>query len=216
MKRLNSSMTEGPIIKAMFFYTVPIIFTSILQLLFNAADLIVVGRFCGSTSVAAVGATGSLTSLIINLFIGLSVGAGVSVAHAYGANDDRALQRTIHTSLATAIIAGAILTVVGVTFSETFLRLMDTPENILPLSAKYMKIYFCGITFNMIYNYSASILRAVGDTKRPLYYLLLSGVVNVILNCIFVIYAPTFPTKRCTPGRASPAPEHRNSPQTLP
>lgn len=186
MERVKSSMTEGPILKAMVFYTVPVILTSILQLLFNAADLIVVGRFCGSTSVAAVGATGSLTSLIVNLFIGLSVGAGVSVAHAYGANDDRTLHRTIHTSIAIAIVAGSVLTVVGVTFSETFLRLMDTPENILPLSAKYMKIYFCGIIFNMIYNYSASILRAVGDTKRPLIFLTIAGIINVILNVLFV------------------------------
>ncbi len=186
MKRANSSMTEGPIVKAMFFYTVPIILTSILQLLFNAADLVVVGRFCGSASVAAVGATGSLTSLFINLFIGLSIGAGVTVAHAYGANDDLSLHRTVHTAITTAIVAGVILTVAGISLSKTFLRLMDTPENILPLSATYMKIYFGGIVFNMVYNFSASILRAVGDTKRPLVFLTIAGVINVVLNVIFV------------------------------
>lgn len=186
MKRLTASITEGPILKSVFTYTLPIILTSILQLLFNAADLIVVGRFCGSASVAAVGATGSLTTLIVNLFIGLSVGAGVSVAHAYGANDDLTLHRTVHTAITTSIVAGAVLTIVGVTYSETFLRLMDTPENILPLSATYMRIYFFGIIFNMLYNYSASILRAVGDTKRPLIFLSIAGVVNVVLNVIFV------------------------------
>lgn len=186
MKRLTASITEGPILKSVFTYTLPIILTSILQLLFNAADLIVVGRFCGSASVAAVGATGSLTTLIVNLFIGLSVGAGVAVAHAYGANDDLTLHRTVHTAITTSIVAGAVLTIVGVTYSETFLRLMDTPENILPLSATYMRIYFFGIIFNMLYNYSASILRAVGDTKRPLIFLSIAGVVNVGLNVIFV------------------------------
>lgn len=179
-------MTEGPLFLNIVLYTIPIILTSLLQLFFNAADLVVVGRYCGSVSVGAVGATGAITNLIVNLFIGLSVGAGVTVAHAYGCHDDRGVHRTVHTALPAALVSGVILTVIGVTFSETFLRLMDTPENVLPLSAVYMRIYFAGITFNMVYNFSASILRAVGDTKSPLIFLSIAGVINVILNVIFV------------------------------
>lgn len=186
MKKYQNPILQGPLFSNIVRYTIPIILTSILQLLFNAADLVVVGRFCGSVSVAAVGATGSITNLIVNLFIGLSTGAGVTVAHAYGCKDDRTVHRTIHTALPTAIVSGVILTIVGVTFSETFLRLMATPENVLSLSAVYMKIYFAGITFNMVYNFCASILRAVGDTKSPLIFLSIAGVINVLLNIIFV------------------------------
>ncbi len=187
MKSLQTStITEGSLFKSMVTYTVPIILSSLLQLLFNAADLVIVGRFCGSVSVGAVGATSSLTTLFVNLFVGLSVGASVSVAHAYGANDDKKVHQTVHTSILTALFAGVILTFLGVLFSESLLKVMDTPENVLKLSAKYMKIYFCGMTFNMLYNYSASVLRAVGDTKRPLFYLTIAGVINVILNIVFV------------------------------
>lgn len=179
-------MLQGPLVGNIIAYTVPIILTSLLQLLFNAADLVVVGRFCGSVSVAAVGATGSLTNLIVNLFIGLSVGAGVTVAHALGGREEEAARRTVHTALPAALVCGVILTVVGIAFSETFLRLMNTPENVLPLSAVYMKIYFGGITFTMVYNFCASILRAAGDTKSPLIFLFIAGVVNVVLNIFFV------------------------------
>lgn len=186
-KKYTNPILEGPLFKNIILYTIPIILTSVLQLLFNAADLVVVGRFCGSVSVAAVGATGALTNLIVNLFIGLSVGAGVTVAHAYGCKDDRAVHRTVHTALPAALVSGVILTIVGVAFSETFLRLMDTPENVLELSALYMRIYFSGITFTMVYNFSASILRAVGDTKSPLIFLSIAGVINVVLNLVFVV-----------------------------
>ena len=186
MKSRNRSMLQGPLFSNIVLYTIPIILTSLLQLLFNAADLVVVGRFCGSVSVAAVGATGSITNLIVNLFIGLSVGAGVSTAHGFGEHDAKAVHRTVHTALPTALVGGVVLTVVGVLFSETFLRLMDTPENVLKLSALYMKIYFCGMTFNMVYNFCASILRAAGDTRSPLIFLSIAGVVNVILNIVFV------------------------------
>lgn len=186
MKRLNADMSEGPLFFAIISYTIPIILTSILQLLFNAADLIVVGRFCGSSSVAAVGATGSLTNLLANFFIGLSVGSSVTIAQAYGARDNEAQHRTLHTAVSISLLAGSILTVIGVLFSETFLTLMGTPAEILPKSAIYMKIYFGGIIFNMLYNYCASILRAVGDTVRPLMFLSLAGVINVILNIVFV------------------------------
>ena len=179
-------MIQGPLFGSIVSYTVPIILTSVLQLLFNAADLVVVGRFCGSISVAAVGATGAITNLIVNLFIGLSVGGGVSMAHAIGSRNQEAMHRTVHTVLPTALVSGLVLTVVGVSFSETFLRWMDTPENVLRLSAQYMRIYFCGITFTMVYNFSAAILRAAGDTKSPLIYLTIAGVANVVMNLFFV------------------------------
>lgn len=179
-------MTEGPLFRGIILYTIPIILTSLLQLFFNAADLIVVGRFCGSTSVGAVGATGSITNLIVNLFIGLSVGVGVTVAHSYGQKDWESVRRTIHTAIPLALVSGAILTFVGVAFSKQFLMLMDTPDNVLELSSIYMKIYFGGIIFNMLYNFSASILRAVGDTKSPLIFLAIAGVINVVLNIFFV------------------------------
>lgn len=179
-------MTEGPLFKNIVLYTIPIILTSILQLLFNAADLVIVGRFRGSLSVAAVGATGSITMLIVNLFIGLSVGAGVTVAHALGAKKDQEVHRTVHTAIPAAIISGVILTVLGISLSTPLLTMMNTPANVLPLSSLYMKIYFAGITFNMLYNFASSILRAAGDTKSPLIFLSLSGVINVILNVIFV------------------------------
>lgn len=186
MAKTNNSMLQGPLLKSIITYTIPIILTSVLQLLFNAADLVVVGRFCGSVSVAAVGATGSITNLIVNLFVGLSVGVGVTVARAYGSRDDEVVHRTVHTAVPTALVSGVILTFVGVLFSETFLRMMDTPENVLELSAVYMKIYFGGITFSMVYNFCSSILRAVGDTKSPLIFLTIAGIINVVLNVFFV------------------------------
>ncbi|MBO7251039.1 MAG: MATE family efflux transporter [Oscillospiraceae bacterium] len=186
MRKQNRSMIEGPLLPSIISYTIPIILTSVLQLLFNAADLVVVGRFCGSISVAAVGATGSITNLIVNLFIGLSVGAGVTVAHALGSREDQAVHNTVHTAVPMALLSGIVLTFVGILFSETFLKMMGTPESVLPLSSTYMRIYFAGITFTMLYNFCASILRAAGDTKSPLIYLTFAGVINVVLNLIFV------------------------------
>ena len=180
-------MLEGPLFPNIIRFTIPIILTSVLQLLFNAADLVVVGQFCGSVSVAAVGATGSITGLLVNFFIGLSVGAGVAVAHGLGGRENQVVHRTVHTALPTAILSGAILTVAGLTYSETFLIMMGTPDTVLPLSTVYMRIIFCGVTFNMVYNFCASILRAAGDTKSPLVFLLFAGVLNVILNLVFVI-----------------------------
>lgn len=179
-------MCNGPIFINVVKYTLPIIFTGILQLLFNAADLVVAGRFCGSNAVGAVGATGSLTNLIVNFFIGFSVGATVCASTAIGAGNKRALHRIIHTAIPFAIIGGAILTVVGVLLSGEFLRLMDTPEDIIELSAVYMRIYFCGSIPSMVYNFGAAILRAAGDTSSPLKFLTISGIINVILNIFFV------------------------------
>ncbi len=186
MKRSNQSMLQGPLLPSIISYTVPVILTSVLQLLFNAADLVIVGLFRGSLSVAAVSATTALIMLITNLFIGLSMGAGVTVAHGLGSQEDRVVHRTVHTALPAALVSGVILTIVGVLFSEKFLIWMDTPANVLPLSRLYMQIYFGGIIFTMVYNYCAAILRAAGDTKSPLVFLSISGVINVILNVIFV------------------------------
>lgn len=186
MKRKPYSMLSGPLLPSIISYTIPIILTSVLQLLFNAADLIVVGQHCGSVSVAAVGATGAITNLIVNLFVGLSVGAGATVAHAIGSGDEVSVHRIVHTALPTALVSGAALTVIGICFSETFLTWMGTPENVLPLSTVYMKIYFGGILFTMVYNFCAAILRAAGDTRSPLVFLTIAGVVNVLLNLFFV------------------------------
>ena len=187
MKRNQRDLTSGPLLSGIVAYTVPIILTSVLQLLFNAADLVVVGRFRGSLAVGAVGATGSITNLIVNLFVGLSVGAGVCVAHAIGAKQEKMLHRTVHTAIFVALAGGVFLTGIGVSLSGTFLQLMDTPAEILPLATQYMQIYFCGMTFNLIYNFCAAILRAAGDTKSPLLYLSAAGVLNVILNLFFVV-----------------------------
>ena len=182
----NIDMLNGRLSSGLLWYTIPIMLTSVLQLLFNAADLVIVGRFCGSIYVAAVSATGAITNLIIYLFIGLSVGAGVTVAHGLGSQQHEHVHRTVHTALPTALLGGVLLTVIGVIFAEDFLVMMNTPVSVLPHSARYMKIYFCGMIFNMVYNYCASILRAAGDTKSPLVFLSIAGVVNVLLNVIFV------------------------------
>ncbi len=182
----QSKILSGSLLKGILFYTIPIILSSMLQLLFNAADLVVVGQFGSENSVAAVGATSSLTNLFINLFIGLSVGAGVVVARSYGADDRDAVSKTVHTAIPTALISGFVIAIIGILLSKKMLVVMGTPDNVLPLSALYMKIIFAGMPFSMIYNYSASMLRAAGDTKRPLYHLATAGVINVILNLIFV------------------------------
>ena len=185
-KRKTQNMLQGPLFSSIISYTIPIMLTGLLQLLFNAADLVVVGRFCGSISVAAVSATGAIINLIVNLFIGLSVGAGVAVAHALGGQQDGEVHCTVHTALPVALVSGAVLTVVGVLFSRNFLELMGTPIGVLPLSTIYMQIYFAGMIFSMVYNYCASILRAAGDTKSPLIFLSIAGLVNVGLNVVFV------------------------------
>ena len=179
-------MLEGPLFAGILSYTIPIMLTGILQLLFNAADLVVVGQFRGADAVAAVGATGALTNLIVNLFIGMSIGAGVTVAHGLGGKQNAVVHRTVHTALLLSLVSGLILTVVGILFSGRFLEMMGTDKDVLPLSALYMRIYFGGITFTMVYNFCASILRAAGDTKSPLIFLTIAGVINVILNIIFI------------------------------
>jgi putative MATE family efflux protein len=187
LKRSDINMTEGPLLKNVILYTLPIIFTGILQLLFNAADLVVVGRFRGSVCVAAVGSTGALINLIINMFIGLSVGAGVTVAQAKGAGDGKEMHKAVHTAILTALIGGVILTGIGIAFAGNLLEMMDTPDDVLPLSTKYMRIYFAGMLSSMVYNYGAAILRALGDTRGPLMFLTIAGIINVVLNLLFVL-----------------------------
>ena len=186
MKNRDDQMLRGPLLRNILFYAVPVFLTTVLQLLFHAADLVVVGRYCGSISLAAVGATGAVTRLVVNLFMGLSVGAGVAVAHGLGAGEDEAVRRTVHSALPAALVSGGVLTVLGVVFSHRWLILMDTPSEVLPLSVTYMRIYFGGIVFTMVYNFCAAILLAVGDTKSPLLFLFIAGFLNVALNLMFV------------------------------
>ncbi|MBR6147808.1 MAG: MATE family efflux transporter [Lachnospiraceae bacterium] len=186
-KRYEIDMINGPLFGKIVLYTLPLIAAGILQLLFNTADMVVVGRYAGSNALGAVGATASLINLLINVFMGLSVGANVAIAHYYGAGRFEELSRSLHTAISLSIICGFILLVIGQLFSEPMLILMGTPKDILPLSVSYMKIYFCGMPVMLLYNFGAAILRAVGDTKRPLYYLSLAGGINIILNLIFVI-----------------------------
>ena len=185
--RQEIKMTEGPIIRPLISYTIPLILTGILQLLYNAADLVVVGQFAGPTALAAVGATGALTNLLVNLLMGLSVGAGVLTAQALGAMDDLAAHRTVHTSILVATVGGVLVGVFGVLFCEPLLKLMDTPDNVLPYAALYMKIIFAGLPTSALYNFGSAILRSDGETKRPLYFLIFSGLLNVALNLLLVI-----------------------------
>lgn len=186
MKSKSADLTQGPLLSQIVTYTIPIILTGVLQLLFNAADLVVVGQYCGSISVGAVGATGPVINLITNLFIGFSVGSGVSVAHGIGAGKDEDVRRVVRTSIPLAAVCGLILTIVGVAGARFILQLMDTPDDAIGLSTAYMRIYFCGIISSMLYNFGSAILRAAGDTKSPLIYLTAAGILNVILNLLFV------------------------------
>lgn len=180
-------MTGGPIVKGLLLFAIPIMLTGMLQLLFNAADTVVVGRFGSETAIGAVGSTTALITLIVNLFMGLSVGASVTTAYCYGAKDAKGVQQVVHTSILSATIAGILVGIIGFFVSTPALRLMEAPDNVIGQSATYMKIYFCGTPAMMVYNFGASIVRSSGDTKRPLFYLSISGVVNIILNLIFVI-----------------------------
>lgn len=168
-------------------FALPLMLTGLLQSLYNAADLVVVGRFDGELSLAAVGSTGSLTNLILSLFMGLAVGAGVCVAHGIGAKDYDDVQRTLHTSILTALILGVIIGAIGFVLAPELLQLMDTPEDVIDKASLYVRIIFLGAPFNVTYNYAASMLRAAGDSKRPLIFLAVSGALNVVLNLVLVI-----------------------------
>lgn len=187
-KSYEMDMCSGPILKKILIFSIPLMLSGVLQLLFNAADVIVVGRFAGSQSLAAVGSTTALINLLINIFIGLSVGANVVVARAYGGKRERDVSESVHTAIALSLVSGVLLIVMGLAFSRLLLEMMGTPDDVLDKAALYMRIYFAGMPVVMLYNFGSAILRAVGDTRRPLYYLSAAGVVNVLLNLFFVIY----------------------------
>lgn len=180
-------MVNGPLLGKILIFAIPLVLSGILQLLFNAADIVVVGRFVGNQALAAVGSTGALINLLINLFMGLSIGTNVLVARSYGAGRKDELDEVVHTSILTALLSGTFLVVVGLLLARPALEIMGTPEDVIDEAAVYMRIYFIGMPSTMAYNFGSAVLRAVGDTKRPLYFLTVSGVVNVILNLIFVI-----------------------------
>ena len=180
-------MCSGSIMDKLISFSLPLMISGILQLLFNAVDIIVVGRFSGSEALAAVGSTSALINVFTNLFIGVSLGANVLAARFYASGKDQEMSETVHTAITLALISGVLMLFIGVFFARGALELMDTPDDVIELSTLYMKIYFCGMPFFMLYNYGAAILRAVGDTKRPLMFLILSGSLNAVLNLILVI-----------------------------
>lgn len=180
-------MCNGRLLPAIMRFAVPLMLSSILQLLFNAADIIVVGRFAGENSLAAVGSNTSLINLMTNLFLGLAIGTNVLAAQFTGAGKKDRLKLAIHTSVSLGIISGLILTIIGLLFAKQILLLMQTPDEIIGLSSLYLRVYFLGMPAMMVYNFGSAIMRAKGDTKRPLYYLLGAGCINVVLNLIFVI-----------------------------
>ncbi len=186
-KNYEMDMCSGSILKKMLIFTLPLMCSSILQLLFNAADIVVVGRFAGDNSLAAVGSNTALINLLTNLFVGLSIGANVAAARFYGAKQDEELRKTVHTAMLLSILSGIILTVIGVVGARQILIWMQTPEEVLDLAVLYLRIYFLGMTGTMVYNFGSALLRAVGDTRRPLYYLFGAGCVNIVLNLLFVI-----------------------------
>lgn len=187
VKAYTMDMTEGPVLTKILMFSIPLMFSSVLQILFNAADIVVVGKFVGDTALAAVGSNSALINLVTNLFIGLSIGANVIVARYFGGKQNENTSIAVHTSIALGFISGIILTLIGIIGAPFFLRIMLTPEDVLPQAVLYLRILFAGITSMMLYNFGSAVLRAVGDTKRPLYFLLLAGIINVILNLFFVI-----------------------------
>ena len=180
-------MTSGPLLGKILTFSFPLMCSGVLQLLFNAADIIVVGRYTGHTALAAVGSTSALINLIVNLFVGLSVGANVLIARSYGAKNMDAVHKGVHTAMLTAVVGGVFLIFVGVAASRPMLSLMGTPDDVIDQAALYLRIYFVGAPSLLVYNFGAAILRAVGDTRRPLYFLTLAGIINVVLNLVFVI-----------------------------
>lgn len=180
-------MLHGSIWDKLLLFALPLALSSIIQQLFNSADVAVVGRFAGSLALAAVGANSSVINLLVNLFVGLSVGANVVIARYIGQGNMKKASDAVHTSILVAILSGFILMGIGLIFAHPILEWMSTPEDILPLAVLYLKIYFCGMPFIMLYNFTSAILRSQGDTKRPLYALILSGIVNVLLNLFFVV-----------------------------
>lgn len=185
-KSYEIDMCNGPLLGKILLFAIPLMLSGILQLLFNAADIIVVGRFVGHEALAAVGSTSSLINLLINVFIGLSVGTNVLVANYYGAKKYEQVSETVHTSVLTSLVCGCALILIGVFLAGPLLTLMGTPDDVLSQATLYMRIYFAGMPVIMLYNFGAAILRAIGDTQRPLYFLFAAGIINVLLNLLFV------------------------------
>ncbi len=180
-------MRIGPILPQIFSFALPLMASSVLQLLFNTADTIVVGRFAGDTALAAVGSSGPLINMMTTLFMGLSIGSNVLVSRYYAAQQKEKTSEVVHTSMTLGLLSGLLLTVLGMVFARQLLQWMSSPEDVIDLATMYLRVYFCGMTAMMLYNFGAAILRSIGDTKRPLYFLTFSGVINVLLNLFFVI-----------------------------
>lgn len=180
-------MTEGSVLKKMLLFSLPLMASGMLQLLFNATDVLVLGRFVSENAMGAVGSTSSLINLTINLFVGLSVGVNVVAAKAHGANSKSDMSDIVHTSMLLSVISGCVLMVIGIFLAPKLLILMKATENLLPLSTQYLRIYFIGMPATMIYNFGSAILRSIGDTKRPLYFLFSAGVINLVLNLMLVL-----------------------------
>lgn len=188
MTDARRDMTEGPIFGKIIRFAIPIVLSGVLQQLYNAADMIVVGRFAGSQALAAVGATGALINMVVSLFVGFSVGTGITVSNAVGARDGGRISRLVHSSMSLAAVAGIVSSIVGVLAAPWMLSLLETPPDIIDQSVLYMRLYFSGALFSMLYNFGAAIMRAAGDSRRPFVYLALSGIANVALNLIFVLF----------------------------
>lgn len=186
-KKHQLDLTQGPILARLLQFSVPIILSGLLQLLFNAADIVVVGKFAGDEALAAVGSTSSLIHLLVNLFVGLATGTNVVAASFFGAKNTKAIHETVHTAVLLSLVSGIFMTVIGICFTRGILVLMKAPGNVLELSSIYLKIYFGGITASMVYNFGSALLRAKGDTQRPLFILLSAGLLNFLLNLLFVI-----------------------------
>ncbi len=186
-RQYHLDMTQGNLWKNIFLFSIPLMLTNCLQMIFNAADTIVVGKFSGEIALAAVGATSSVIFLLISLFNGLAVGTNIVVSKYIGARNNQKASLSVHTSIFLSISFGLLLTVIGIAFAKPLLIFMNTPENLLYFSIQYMRIYFGGILFTIVYDFATAILRSAGDTKRPLYYLAIAGALNVILNLLFVI-----------------------------
>lgn len=185
--RVGMDLTEGSVLKKMIIFVIPIMISSVLQQLYNAADTIVVGQFAGSTALAAVGSSTNLTALILQLFLGLAMGANVVCARLFGAGNRQSLSRAIHTSILLSLISGIGLALIGFFCSRYLLSLMGTPDDVIDSATVYMQIYFMGSPASLVYNFGSGILRAMGETKKPLFILSAAGVVNVLLNLFFVI-----------------------------
>lgn len=182
----STTLTEGPIGKQILAFTLPLIMGNLFQQLYNAADTVIVGRFVGDTALAAVGSSGPVINLLISLFMGLGIGSGVVIARYYGAEDLDAMSKTIHTTVAAGLVSGLFLSLLGILLTPQLLRWMDTPDSVMAESVTYFRIYFAGILFSLLYNFGSSIFRALGDSKRPLYYLIFSSFVNILLDLLFV------------------------------